>query len=564
MRKVILSVILMLLIIPSAFFINACSSHKKYTITYMVDGEVYSVYETEGKEKLNLPILEKTGYDFIGWYYDLNDEATLNNETFKNKYLTSDIKVYAKFNAIRYVINYNLDNGINNEDNPTDYTIENSNITLKDAQKLGYAFDGWFTESLYVNKIEIINTQELKDYNLFAKFIINQYTISFNSNGGSLVNSITQNYNTAISQPINPTKNGFVFDGWYTDETFSNKFNFTTMPYTNIQLYAKWIPIFEISQGCIIGLTDFGKTLKLINIPNLINNVDITEISDNAFKDCESIINVIIPTSILKIGDNVFEGCDKLVNIYYEGTSIQFNNISLGIKDNRFQSVNIYFYVATKVEVPKDGGNYWYYGVDQISPLVWDMSTYSFNYNDVIIQKGENSISFSYNPQMQNTSVAYEYVFSNPLNDKMAIALSEIEDLNYGVSISFVYSDIQLSAITNSTPNYRTQVIEPEQNVYIYLVVSPVNLNKSVDFTTNIVWNYGKPGTLTLIDNFNNIINEYTIVIGQPITIVEMPTILNGYEFKGWYLDAEYNNVAIFPFTANKQNILYAYIVNKS
>ncbi|MBQ7797883.1 MAG: hypothetical protein IJ371_02035, partial [Clostridia bacterium] len=154
--------------------------------------------------------------------------------------------------------------------------------------------------------------------------------------------------------------------------------------------------------------------------------------------------------------------------------------------------LKIYYYVETKVEVPKDGGNYWHYDIDGCSPLVWDMSTYSFNDGDVVIQKGETTINFSYNLQMETTSVAYEYIFNNVMDTTIAVSLNNIDVENSGVAISFVYSNTQLSSITSSSSINTTQTLETGETIYIYLVVSPVNLNTAVDFIVSPVWNYGK------------------------------------------------------------------------
>lgn len=67
-----------------------------------------------------------------------------------------------------------------------------------------------------------------------------EYSITFDSKGGSLVNSITQENGTALTLPSNPTKEGFVFAGWYLDEETTDLFEENIMPEHNITLYAKW------------------------------------------------------------------------------------------------------------------------------------------------------------------------------------------------------------------------------------------------------------------------------------------------------------------------------------
>ena len=77
---------------------------------------------------------------------------------------------------------------------------------------------------------------------VYAKWIVNSYEITFDSRGGSAVNSIRQNFQSNISAPTNPTREGFTFDGWYTNQSLTgDPYEFTTMPSENIVLYAKWL-----------------------------------------------------------------------------------------------------------------------------------------------------------------------------------------------------------------------------------------------------------------------------------------------------------------------------------
>lgn len=70
---------------------------------------------------------------------------------------------------------------------------------------------------------------------------VTQYTVSFNSEGGSFVNSIKVNNNGTITLPNSPTRTGCIFDGWYTSYDYSTKFNTSTKITKNTTLYAKWI-----------------------------------------------------------------------------------------------------------------------------------------------------------------------------------------------------------------------------------------------------------------------------------------------------------------------------------
>lgn len=85
-------------------------------------------------------------------------------------------------------------------------------------------------------------TMGTSNVTLYAKWTANTFTVTYDSNGGSSVESQTVNYNTTATEPTPPTETGFTFAGWYTDNTtFNNAFNFSTPITGDITLYAKWI-----------------------------------------------------------------------------------------------------------------------------------------------------------------------------------------------------------------------------------------------------------------------------------------------------------------------------------
>ena len=76
---------------------------------------------------------------------------------------------------------------------------------------------------------------------VYSSYSILKFTISLNYGGGTgSVASITQDYNTAVSAPANPTRAGYTFVGWYADEALSVKYVFTTIPAENITVFAAW------------------------------------------------------------------------------------------------------------------------------------------------------------------------------------------------------------------------------------------------------------------------------------------------------------------------------------
>ncbi len=98
-------------------------------------------------------------------------------------------------------------------------------------------------------------------------------TVTFNSNGGTAVAPITEISGSTITLPTPPTKDGYTFSGWFTDnESFANEFTSSTSVNENITVFAKWTSTvtFDSNEGSsvepITGITDHRNYSRLDNI----------------------------------------------------------------------------------------------------------------------------------------------------------------------------------------------------------------------------------------------------------------------------------------------------------
>ena len=110
-----------------------------------------------------------------------------------------------------------------------------------DPTKTGYAFDGWYTEEAYANLYDFA-TPVKNALTLYAKWTINQYTITFKPENGDKDTTITQDYGTAVTAPANPTRTGYTFAGW--DREIPAK-----MPAENMTVTARWTAVGSGSSG---------------------------------------------------------------------------------------------------------------------------------------------------------------------------------------------------------------------------------------------------------------------------------------------------------------------------
>ena len=219
-----------------------------YTITYntnqgTLSGTYPTTYTVESSE-ITLPTSTKNGYTFNGWYD--NSEFNGNPITKIVAGSTGNKEFYAKFSTILYTITYNTNQGTLSGTYPTTYTIESSEISLPTPAKSGYDFNGWYDNSSFTgNTITKIAAGSTGNKEYYAKFSTILYTITYNTNQGTLSGKYPTSYtveSSTITLP-EPTKTGYRFGGWYEKDDFSGS-NVTTLnPSTkaNKTYYAKWI-----------------------------------------------------------------------------------------------------------------------------------------------------------------------------------------------------------------------------------------------------------------------------------------------------------------------------------
>ena len=183
----------------------------------------------------------RTGYTFKGWYD--NENLTGSPVTAIGGAETGNKEYWAKWEINQYTITFDTNGGSEIAPITQDYGTE---ITAPDnPTRKGYTFKGWDKE--------IPETMPADNITVKAQWGINQYTITFDTNGGSEIASITQDYGTKITAPDNPTRKGYTFKGW--DKEIPE-----TMPAENITVKAQW----EINQYTIAFDTNGGSEIAPI------------------------------------------------------------------------------------------------------------------------------------------------------------------------------------------------------------------------------------------------------------------------------------------------------------
>jgi len=212
--------------------------------------EVEPVFVQPGKTIL-IPRVSRVGYTLAGWYTSLNEGLTLDERwSFTNNAVNNDITLYAKWNINQYTITFDSAGGSMVNAITQDYDSELSAPVSPERE--GYTFVGWSPE--------LPEKMPAENLTVVAEWQINAYTITFNSNGGSDVASITQDYNTEVNEPNDPTRLGYSFAGWYRNAQLTQPYIFDRMPAEDQTLYAKW----NINQYTITFDTKGGTSIPAI------------------------------------------------------------------------------------------------------------------------------------------------------------------------------------------------------------------------------------------------------------------------------------------------------------
>jgi uncharacterized repeat protein (TIGR02543 family) len=179
----------------------------------------------------------KEGYTFVGWYTDaINGRQWLFAEDMMPSH---NITLYARYNINSYNVRFNNDGIVNG---PFKIIFGERIIELAAASKEGYTFAGWYTDAL--NGRQWLFAEDMMpahDITLYARYNINSYNLSFNNDG--IVNGPYHiNFNERIIEPAPGSKEGYVFDGWYTAAVGGRKWDFAidTMPANDLTLFARY------------------------------------------------------------------------------------------------------------------------------------------------------------------------------------------------------------------------------------------------------------------------------------------------------------------------------------
>ena len=218
----------------------------QYTLTFDSNGgtDVAAITQDYGTEVTAPAAPTREGYTFLGWDKDIPSTMPAENQSFT-----------AQWQINQYQVVFVSENDVLSEAT-LDY---GSAITVPEVpEREGYTFLGW--------EPEVDETVPAHDVTYRAQWQVNQYTLSFDSNGGTDVAAITQDYGTEVTAPAAPTREGYTFLGWDKDIP-------STMPAENQSFTAQWqinqYQVVFVSENDVLSeaTLDYGSAITVPEVP---------------------------------------------------------------------------------------------------------------------------------------------------------------------------------------------------------------------------------------------------------------------------------------------------------
>ena len=165
-----------------------------------------------------------------------------------------------QWTAPTYTVTLNAGDGTINSGNVTSYTYGVGATLPTDVTRTGYTFKGWYdNENLTSSPVTAISNTETGNKEYWAKWEINQYTITVKPENGKADITITQDYGTPITAPADPTREGYTFIGW--DREIP-----TTMPAEDMTVTAQWKDSEKPTGEIIIGTNKWHSFLNKLTL----------------------------------------------------------------------------------------------------------------------------------------------------------------------------------------------------------------------------------------------------------------------------------------------------------
>ena len=175
-------------------------------------------------------------YSFNGWSLDAAGTQPIDLKTYR---VSGDVILFAQWTSTRrYTVTFDAQGG---ESVPAQEVKQGDAVTVpKDPSRVGYTFAGWSWSKSYLDKVDFNALRIWKDTTVYASWTRN-YTVRFDSNGGSTVPDQTVVQDGQVSVPKDPSRVGYTFAGWSWSKSYLDKVDFNALRIWHDEtVYASW------------------------------------------------------------------------------------------------------------------------------------------------------------------------------------------------------------------------------------------------------------------------------------------------------------------------------------
>ena len=487
-----------------------------------------------------LPTPTWNGHTFAGWY---NGENKWNNT---GKYLlTENVILNAHWDLVNYSITYNLNGGNNSTLNPTEYNYDSETIALANPSRTGYTFLGWFSTSTFEEETRVtsILTHSYGDVELYAKWVANKVTVSYNANEGEGTMTDSELTYNGAAQELKEnafSRTGYTFAGWKdkNGNTFTNiPASYFTEEEKELTLYAQW----NVNSYALSYNSNGGTAKETVNV------------------NYGEVLADYLPTDLTKTGYE-FAGWyydAELKNIANATDTMPASATTLFAKWNEAE---VELKIVINIQNPDNLENYTKFNeytydtyktnekvnldtlVDGIIDVEADLEYYE-------LASGLGEITLKATGDTVNVNLVLVKHTVEFLVDSEVVKSVEVP---HGTKIGIVDGLAELlekegfSPLYNDEASYSNKTINDDYQIVVTYTVNSYALTA-----------HAQGGIFTNETDSLGVSIEY----GESFDSVEVPSRF-GYTFEGWYFDASYNEKAETMDTTHK-HIYAKWIANK-
>ena len=464
----------------------------RYTLSFMMNGgDAIAPLTFDYNETIVLPdTVERTGYQFINWYFDEDLTSVYNLITMP----AENVVLYAAWDINSYTVSFETEGG--NVIDPLHFDFDEAILLPDNPERLGYSFQGWYLDAA-LTLIYNLTTMPAENITLYAAWEINSYTLSFVMNGGDAIAPLTFDYNETIVLPDTVEWTGYQFINWYLDEDLTSVYNLTTMPADNVVLYAAW----EINTYTMSFETEGGNVIDPLHFD-----------FDEA---------ILLPDDPTKTGHS-FQGwyLNEALTLIYNLTTMPAENITL------YAAWDINRYT---VSFETDDGDF-------IDPISFDFG------ETIVLPEDPERTGYHFDQWYLDEELTIVFdVQVMPADDLVLYAGWTINqyqisfDSKGGDAVGPISFDFDADIVLPDDPtktghSFQGWFFDEALSMPFDLTTMPAE-----DFTLYALWSLNMY-TVSFETNGGNLIETLSFVYGSTIFLPDNPQ-QEGFSFAGWYLD---------------------------